>query len=131
MQIYVFTSYFIFATHFIFVTLFNFVTHFILVTPSRMQPLGDHSVDALCVLAKHLGIGYCAKIFKAKEIDGEELMFTPESEFFSMLRKEGCMCVGRLSVGGLTADTSYIFIKDSQLFEETHTKKMIQWRDIN
>ena len=93
-----------FVTHFIFVTHFNFVTHFIFVAASLMQPFGDHSVDALCVLAKHLGIGYCAKIFKAKGIDGEELMFTPESEFFSMLKNEGCMRMGRLSVGSLATE---------------------------
>ena len=68
-----------------------------------MQPLGDHSVDALCALATHLGIGYCAKIFKANGFDGAELMFTPEPDFISMLTKEG-----DVSVGCLSADTSYI-----------------------
>jgi len=58
-------------------------------SPVSAMSLGDHSVDAFCVLAKHLGIGYCSEIFKAKGIDAEEFMLTSESEFFSMLKNAG------------------------------------------
>ena len=89
-----------FVTHFICITPFISVTHFISATPSLIQPFGNRSVDGLCLLAKHLGIGYCAKIFKAKDFDGEEFIFTPESEFFSMLKNEGYVNTGGLSFGG-------------------------------
>ena len=56
-----------------------------------MQAMQDMSVHELCALVHHLGVGYCADIFKEKGIDGEEFTYMKEANFVSLIVKAGAM----------------------------------------
>ena len=49
----------------------------------------EMSVDELCALVQRLGVGFCADVFKKKEVDGAEMIYMSKAGFVCLLVEAG------------------------------------------